>query len=192
MIEEAKWILSAMSVISRKVLDKALSELLIWRRTSIDPLACYEFWSSNDFLTVLLFWYLAPPLASKDAFPLGGPIIVDKSVPLRSLFSAAPTREGSAFAFSLLNVLHSEPTSMTLKSKHVNWDGTLIPIVRKEPLTGHRPPIRMPSISDLLLCNLQSTGHQDVLRNYFFFQKKSPKKQINDGWIDCVSNYRSS
>jgi len=40
--------------------------------------------------------------------------MVDKSVPLRSVFSAPPTRDGSAFAFSLLNVLHSDPTSITL------------------------------------------------------------------------------
>lgn len=43
-----------------------------------------------------------------------GPIIVDKSPPDRSGFSGPPTRDGSTEAFSLLNVLHSDPTSITL------------------------------------------------------------------------------
>lgn len=39
---------------------------------------------------------------------------MDKSEPLRRGFSGPPTRDGSTPAFSLLNVLHSEPTSITL------------------------------------------------------------------------------
>lgn len=53
-------------------------------------------------------------MSSNDATPLAGPIIVDKSEPLSSGFSGPPTREGSSPVFSLLNVLHSEPTSITL------------------------------------------------------------------------------
>lgn len=42
---------------------------------------------------------------------------MDRSEPLRSGFSGPPTRDGSTPAFSLLNVLHSEPTSITLFEK---------------------------------------------------------------------------
>ncbi|KYN42315.1 hypothetical protein ALC56_03453 [Trachymyrmex septentrionalis] len=56
----------------------------------------------------------AVPKPSKDAAPVPGPIIVDKSALLRSGFSGPPTRDGSTPDFSLLNVLHSEPTSITL------------------------------------------------------------------------------
>lgn len=41
------------------------------------------------------------------------PIIVVRSPPLSSGFWASPTLDGSLRAFSLENVLHSEPTSMT-------------------------------------------------------------------------------
>jgi len=60
--------------------------------------------------------YLAVPKSSKDAAPVPGPIIVDKSVPSRSGFSGPPTRDGSLNTpvLSLLNVLHSEDTSITL------------------------------------------------------------------------------
>lgn len=68
----------------------------------------------NVILTVRLFWYFEAPKASKEAAPVPGPIMVDKSEPLRSGFSGPPTRDGSTPAFSLLNVLHSEPTSITL------------------------------------------------------------------------------
>ena len=44
------------------------------------------------------FWYLATPNSSKEALPVPGPIIVDRSVPLSSVFSGPPTRDGSAFA----------------------------------------------------------------------------------------------
>lgn len=49
--------------------------------------------------------------------PLPGPIIVVKSEPPSKGFSGPPTREGSTPLFSLLNVLHSEPTSITLMEK---------------------------------------------------------------------------
>lgn len=41
------------------------------------------------------------------------PIIVVRSPPFRSGFWASPTRDGSLLAFSFVNVLHSEPTSIT-------------------------------------------------------------------------------
>lgn len=63
-------------------------------------------------LTDLLFGYLLSP---KDDGPDEGPIIVERSEPLRRGFSGPPTREGSLFAFSLLKVRHSDPTSITLK-----------------------------------------------------------------------------
>lgn len=40
-------------------------------------------------------------------------IMVVRSPPLRRGFWASPTREGSLVAFSLENVLHSDPTSIT-------------------------------------------------------------------------------
>lgn len=55
------------------------------------------------------------PNSSNDESPRPGPIIVDKSDPLRSGFSGPPTRDGSTPLFSLLNVRHSDPTSITLK-----------------------------------------------------------------------------
>lgn len=67
-----------------------------------------------------LFCYVLLPKASNEAEPVPGPIIVDKSPPLRSGFSGPPTRDGSTPAFSLLNVLHSEPTSITLKVINTN------------------------------------------------------------------------
>lgn len=67
--------------------------------------------------TVRRFEYLAVPESSNEAAPVAGPIIVDKSEPLRRGFSAAPTREGSTPDFSLLNVLHSDPTSITLQNE---------------------------------------------------------------------------
>ncbi|KYM87066.1 hypothetical protein ALC53_03683 [Atta colombica] len=69
------------------------------------------------------------PKPSKDAAPVPGPIIVDKSALLRSGFSGPPTRDGSTPDFSLLNVLHSEPTSITLlrhkKCMNVSFIGDL-------------------------------------------------------------------
>ena len=51
---------------------------------------------------------LIPPVAE-------GPIIVERSDPFKRGFSGPPTRDGSPlFAFSLLKVLHSDPTSITL------------------------------------------------------------------------------
>lgn len=87
-----KLIRSAIAFISRKALIKARSELLIVR----------------------LFWYFDTPNPSNDASPRPGPIVVDKSEPFNNGFSGPPTRDGSTPAFSLLNVLHSEPTSITL------------------------------------------------------------------------------
>ena len=63
-------------------------------------------------LTDRLFGYLLSPKAEA---PAAGPMIVERSDPLRRGFSGPPTREGSLLAFSLLNVLHSDPTSITLK-----------------------------------------------------------------------------
>ena len=54
------------------------------------------------------------PKASKEAAPVPGPIIVDKSDPFNRGFSGPPTRDGSTPDFSLLKVLHSDPTSITL------------------------------------------------------------------------------
>lgn len=68
---------------------------------------------SDEFI-VLLFWYLDMPKPSNEASPRPGPIIVERSEPLSRGFSAPPTREGSTPVFSLLKVLHSDPTSMTL------------------------------------------------------------------------------
>lgn len=67
----------------------------------------------SELLMVRLFWYLGAPKASKDADPVPGPIMVDKSPPLSSGFSGPPTRLGSTPLFSLLKVRHSEPTSIT-------------------------------------------------------------------------------
>lgn len=67
----------------------------------------------SELLIVRLFWYLGDPNASKDADPVPGPIIVDRSPPLNNGFSGPPTRLGSTPLFSLLNVRHSEPTSIT-------------------------------------------------------------------------------
>ncbi|KAF4517208.1 hypothetical protein B566_EDAN005262 [Ephemera danica] len=66
-----------------------------------------DFAHSTDFLNT--------PKSSNEASPLPGPITVDKSDPLRSGFSGPPTRDGSTPDFSLENVRHSEPTSITLK-----------------------------------------------------------------------------
>jgi len=67
-------------------------------------------------LTVRRFLYLAFPISSKDAEPVPGPIIVDKSAPSRSGFSGPPTRDGSLCGpdLSQWNVLHSEDTSIVL------------------------------------------------------------------------------
>ncbi|KAG8238403.1 hypothetical protein J437_LFUL017945 [Ladona fulva] len=74
-------------------------------------------WDTVYRFQILLFWYFDTPKESKDASPLPGPMTVDRSEPLSKGFSGPPTREGSAPAFSLLNVRHSEPTSITLKEK---------------------------------------------------------------------------
>lgn len=39
-------------------------------------------------------------------------VIVDKLLPLKSGFSTPPTRDGLTVNFSVLNVLHSDPTSI--------------------------------------------------------------------------------
>lgn len=55
------------------------------------------------------------PNSSNEAEPVAGPIIVDKSPPDNNGFSGPPTLLGSTEFFSLLNVRHSDPTSITLK-----------------------------------------------------------------------------
>lgn len=101
-----------------------------WRHLQVPDLNCSSTirsvmeWKQFQSLliTVRLFEYLATPFSSNDAAPVLGPIIVDKSVPFNKGFSAPPTREGSALAFSLLNVLHSDPTSITLENnRHKYW-----------------------------------------------------------------------
>lgn len=67
--------------------------------------------SVKQVLTDLRFWYLEFPKLSP---PEPGPMMVERSEPLSSGFSGPPTRDGSLFAFSLLKVLHSDPTSITL------------------------------------------------------------------------------
>merc|ERR1719471_1325714 len=68
----------------------------------------------SELLTVRLLLYKALPSELKLAPPLPGPMIVDKSLDPNNVFSAPPTLDLSSPPFSLENVLHSEPTSMTL------------------------------------------------------------------------------
>ena len=89
------------------------------------------FYSSHVFtqkqsvpLTCFLFWYFAAPSSPNPADPDGWPMMVDRSPPLSRGFSAAPTRDGSALALSLLNVRHSDPTSIHLQG--TKGDGSLI------------------------------------------------------------------
>ena len=58
--------------------------------------------------------YKAFPESSKEAAPFPGPIIVDKSLLPRRVFSGPPTRERSSPPLSFENVRHSDPTSITL------------------------------------------------------------------------------
>lgn len=51
-----------------------------------------------------------------------------RSPPLRSGFWASPTRDGSLVAFSLVKVLHSEPTSIT-RSPGEDEEHTLHPML---------------------------------------------------------------
>lgn len=60
-----------------------------------------------------------------------GPIIVDKSPPDNSEFSGPPTREGSFEFASLLNVRHSEPTSITLLDRMLMVDHKIKIWIRK-------------------------------------------------------------
>lgn len=70
--------------------------------------------NENEYLWYYLrIWSDILPKESNEAAPVPGPIIVDKSPPLSNGFSGPPTRDGSTPDFSLLNVRHSEPTSMT-------------------------------------------------------------------------------
>lgn len=107
-----KLIRSAMLLISLKAFTNARSELLICKeRHDIEKelIKLHNIW-----ITVRLLVYLATPFSSNEALPVPGPIMVERSVPFSRAFSAPPTRDGSALAFSLLKVRHSEPTSMTL------------------------------------------------------------------------------
>ena len=87
-------------------------------------LTCRRFWYSpvagsgtrfvHLYLTCRRFWYLLWPSAVNEAAPRASPITVLRSELPSSLFSAPPTRDGSAAFLSLLKVRHSEPTSITL------------------------------------------------------------------------------
>ena len=68
----------------------------------------------SELLTVRLLLYMAFPSALKLAPPVPGPMMVDRSLDPSKVFSAPPTLDLSSPPFSLENVLHSDPTSMTL------------------------------------------------------------------------------
>lgn len=106
-----KFIRSAIVEISLNAAIKARSELLIVRRfwyfAAEMRERCYCVRLGGEMLRDSL------PKASNEAGPVPGPIIVDRSPPLSNGFSGPPTRDGSTPDFSLLNVRHSDPTSMT-------------------------------------------------------------------------------
>lgn len=125
---------SAMVLISLKAFSMARSELLMVRRfwyfelPNSSKLAAPVPWGGN----VRCFYSLKRTLWGDDInrlWPLIGadtqlsltlPIMVVRSPPLSRGFWASPTRDGSLRAFSLENVLHSEPTSMT-RSPEERW-----------------------------------------------------------------------
>merc|ERR1719319_1918245 len=104
-------ILSAILEMVLKALMRVLSELLL-------------------LLAVRLLLYRALPVESKLAGPVLGPIMVERSPPPRREFSAPPTRDLSSPPASLENVLHSEPTSMTLSpATRPHWEQIWSPVM---------------------------------------------------------------
>merc|ERR1711977_36103 len=67
----------------------------------------------SELLIVLRFVYNAFPDSSKDAAPVPGPIIVERSLLPNKEFSGPPTRDLSSPPLSLEKVRHSDPTSIT-------------------------------------------------------------------------------
>ena len=93
--------------------------------------------------------------------PRPGPIIVDRSDPLRRGFSGPPTRDGSTPEYSLLKVLHSDPTSITLELDLVNgFVGQ-----GQGDNTCHLLLSHILSKFGLPPCSLQLKGHLDVSCN---------------------------